>query len=71
MRESLVVISGIVLTASHNPKSTMDMSLLERWGAIGPPHDKAVIEKVRVTGFNDIRWDANESLIETRRYSSR
>ena len=30
-----------------------------------PPHDKAVIEKVRATGFEDIRWDANESLIET------
>ena len=30
-----------------------------------PPHDKGVIEQVRATRFQDIRWDANEALIET------
>ena len=57
---------GIVLTASHNPKEYNGYKVY--WndgGQLVPPHDKAVIEKVRSTGFEDIRWDANESLIET------
>ena len=57
---------GIVLTASHNPKEYNGYKVY--WndgGQLVPPHDKAVIEKVRATGFEDIRWDANESLIET------
>ena len=57
---------GIVLTASHNPKEYNGYKVY--WndgGQLVPPHDKAVIEKVRSTGFEDICWDANESLIET------
>jgi phosphoglucomutase len=57
---------GIVLTASHNPKEYNGYKVY--WndgGQLVPPHDKGVIEQVRITGFNDIRWDANESLIET------
>ena len=57
---------GIVLTASHNPKEYNGYKVY--WndgGQLVPPHDKAVIGKVRSTGFEDIRWDANESLIET------
>lgn len=57
---------GIVLTASHNPKEYNGYKVY--WndgGQLVPPHDKAVIEKVRSTGFEDIRWDANESLIKT------
>ncbi|MEY2970987.1 MAG: hypothetical protein RLZZ599_1360, partial [Bacteroidota bacterium] len=57
---------GIVLTASHNPKEYNGYKVY--WndgGQLVPPHDKAVIEKVRATSFQDIRWDAIEALIET------
>ena len=57
---------GIVLTASHNPKEYNGYKVY--WndgGQLVPPHDKGVIEKVRATSFQDIRWDANEALIET------
>ena len=57
---------GIVLTASHNPKEYNGYKVY--WndgGQLVPPHDSAVIEQVRATRFEDIRWDANEALIET------
>ena len=57
---------GIVLTASHNPKEYNGYKVY--WndgGQLIPPHDKGVIEEVRATRFKDIRWDANEALIET------
>ena len=57
---------GIVLTASHNPKEYNGYKVY--WndgGQLVPPHDKGVIEQVRATRFEDIRWDANEALIET------
>ncbi|MDA9367752.1 phospho-sugar mutase [bacterium] len=57
---------GIVLTASHNPKEYNGYKVY--WndgGQLVPPHDSAVIEKVRATRLEDIRWDANEALIET------
>lgn len=56
---------GIVLTASHNPKEYNGYKVY--WndgGQLVPPHDKGVIEQVRATRFEDIRWDANEALIE-------
>ncbi len=56
---------GIVLTASHNPKEYNGYKVY--WndgGQLVPPHDKGVIEQVRATKFEDIRWDANEELIE-------
>ena len=56
---------GIVLTASHNPKEYNGYKVY--WndgGQLVPPHDSAVIEQVRATRFEDIRWDANEALIE-------
>ena len=57
---------GVVITASHNPKEYNGYKVY--WndgGQLVPPHDSAVIEKVRATRFEDIRWDANEALIET------
>ena len=57
---------GIVLTASHNPKEYNGYKVYwDDGGQLVPPHDSAVIEKVRATRFEDIRWDANEALIET------
>ena len=56
---------GIVLTASHNPKEYNGYKVY--WydgGQLVPPHDKGVITQVRATKFEDIRWDANEALIE-------
>ena len=56
---------GIVLTASHNPKEYNGYKVYwDDGGQLVPPHDSAVIEKVRATRFEDIRWDANEALIE-------
>ena len=57
---------GIVLTASHNPKEYNGYKVY--WndgGQLVPPHDGGVIAKVRLTGFEDINWNANEDLIET------
>ena len=57
---------GIVLTASHNPKEYNGYKVY--WndgGQLVPPHDKGVIEQVRATKFEDIRWNANAELIET------
>ena len=48
---------GIVLTASHNPKEYNGYKVY--WndgGQLVPPHDSAVIEKVRATRFEDIRF---------------
>ena len=57
---------GIVLTASHNPKEYNGYKVYwDDGGQLVPPHDSAVIEKVRATRFEDILWDANEALIET------
>ena len=57
---------GIVLTASHNPKEYNGYKVYwDDGGQLVPPHDSAVIEKVRATRFEDIHWDANEALIET------
>ena len=58
--------AGIVLTASHNPPEYNGYKVYwDDGGQLVPPHDSAVIEKVRATRFEDIRWDANEALIET------
>ena len=58
--------SGIVITASHNPKEYNGYKAYWNDGAqMIPPHDKNVIEEVRkITSFDDVRFNGNEELIE-------
>lgn len=57
--------SGIVLTASHNPKEYNGYKVY--WndgGQLVPPHDKGVINEVRKVAVEDIQFDYNDNLIE-------
>lgn len=57
--------SGIVLTASHNPKEYNGYKVYwEDGGQLVPPHDKNVIAEVRKVSAADIKFDFNEDLIE-------
>ena len=57
--------AGIVLTASHNPPEYNGYKVY--WsdgGQIVPPHDNGIIGKVNSLDFSEIKFDANEDLIE-------
>jgi phosphoglucomutase len=58
--------SGIVVTASHNPKEYNGYKVY--WndgGQIVPPHDKGIIEEVRkVKSPKEVAWGADSELIE-------
>ena len=57
--------SGIVLTASHNPKEYNGYKVY--WndgGQLVPPHDKGVIDEVRKVNVEDIKFDFSDDLIE-------
>lgn len=57
--------SGVVITASHNPKEYNGYKAY--WndgGQVVPPHDKNIIEEVGRTTFADIHWIGNEHLIK-------
>ena len=57
--------SGIVLTASHNPKEYNGYKVYWNDGAqLVPPHDKNVIEEVRKIKHEDIQFDSDSSKIE-------
>jgi phosphoglucomutase len=58
--------SGVMLTASHNPK---EYNGYKAYGADGgqlvAPHDRLVIEEVRnIKRIDDVKFEGNESLIE-------
>ncbi|CAM9294861.1 unnamed protein product [Pylaiella littoralis] len=57
--------SGIVLTASHNPPAYNGYKVY--WndgGQLVPPHDKAVINKVRAVAADAVNYAAKPELIE-------
>lgn len=58
--------SGVVITASHNPKEYNGYKAYWNDGAqITPPHDKNIIKEVeKIEGINDVKFDRNEQLIE-------
>ena len=57
--------SGIVLTASHNPPEYNGYKVyFNDGGQIIPPQDGEIIEEINKVDFSDIKFDANESLIE-------
>ncbi len=58
--------SGVVITASHNPKEYNGYKAYWNDGAqITPPHDKNVIKEVeKIQSINDVNFERNESLIQ-------
>ncbi len=59
--------SGIIITASHNPKEYNGYKAYWNDGAqMIAPHDTNVIKEVqKITDVNDIKFDGNKALIET------
>ncbi len=59
--------SGVVVTASHNPKEYNGYKAYWSDGAqIVPPHDKNVITEVSaITGFDQIKFTPNKALIHS------
>ncbi|MCI0751994.1 MAG: phospho-sugar mutase [Flammeovirgaceae bacterium] len=59
--------SGIVVTASHNPKEYNGYKVYWSGGAqIVPPHDKNIIKEVNaITSFDQIKVKGNDSLIKS------
>ncbi len=59
--------SGVVITASHNPKEYNGYKAYWNDGAqVVPPHDKNIIEEVnRIGSFEHVKFTADNSLIHT------
>lgn len=56
---------GIVLTASHNPPEYNGYKVYwQDGGQLVPPHDNQVIEKINKLDYADIKFEANNALIE-------
>lgn len=56
---------GIVLTASHNPPEYNGYKVY--WsdgGQLVPPHDSKIVDTINALNYSDIKFDANDSLIE-------
>jgi phosphoglucomutase len=62
---SLGCQSGVVLTASHNPKEYNGYKAYWNDGAqLTSPHDKGVMEEVaKITSFDKVRWERISELI--------
>jgi phosphoglucomutase len=59
--------SGIVITASHNPKEYNGYKAYWNDGAqVVPPHDKNIIKEVNaITSFEQVKFNADQSKIHT------
>jgi phosphoglucomutase len=56
--------AGIVLTASHNPKAYNGYKVYgSDGGQLVPPHDGALLEKVRQTPLEAVRWSGGTGCI--------
>ena len=56
---------GIVLTASHNPPEYNGYKVYwEDGGQLVPPQDKEIISEINALDYTDIKFEANEALIE-------
>lgn len=58
--------SGIMITASHNPKEYNGYKVYwQDGGQLVPPHDKNVIKEVnKITSIQQVKWEAVPALIE-------
>ncbi|MBN9283143.1 MULTISPECIES: phospho-sugar mutase [unclassified Flavobacterium] len=57
--------AGIVLTASHNPPEYNGYKVYwQDGGQLVPPQDKEVIETIEALNYDQIRFEANNDLIE-------
>jgi phosphomannomutase len=57
--------AGIVLTASHNPPEYNGYKLYwQDGGQIVPPNDVEIVQVIEKLNYSEIKFDANESLIE-------
>ncbi len=58
--------SGVVLTASHNPKEYNGYKAYWNDGAqLVPPHDKNVIDEVnKISGISEVKFGADDALIQ-------
>ncbi|TAE52165.1 MAG: phospho-sugar mutase [Bacteroidetes bacterium] len=56
---------GVVLTASHNPKEYNGYKAYwDDGGQVTPPHDKNIVAEVQKITLDEVKFTANESLIE-------
>ena len=58
--------SGVMITASHNPKRIQRLqSLLGRWStSIGPSRRNIIAEVNRIKGIDEIKFEGNKDLIK-------
>ncbi|WP_421920074.1 phospho-sugar mutase [Marinifilum sp.] len=57
--------SGVIITASHNPKEYNGYKAYWEDGSqLVPPHDKNVIDEVKAVKVEDIKFEGNPELIE-------
>ena len=57
--------AGIVLTASHNPPEYNGYKVYwQDGGQIVPPNDVEIVQEIENLNYSEIKFDANESLIE-------
>ncbi len=57
--------AGIVLTASHNPPEYNGYKVYwQDGGQLVPPQDKEIIEVIEALNYSEIKFEANENLIE-------